>query len=138
MGESWGQGLEMLCHWVVRRRRQVRKQMRTNFKHDSRMSSLLGCTGFRVYNNVHLRCCWSRVGELMLRVPQSARLFPQSVFGPMKRRKIYQEGLILILSCNCNFIFKSLTGRHPYLIILDTKPYLRSLIPSPQLPQELY
>lgn len=70
----------------------MRKQIRTNFKHDSRVSSLLGCTGFRVYN-VHLRCGSSRMGELMLHVPQSARLFPQSVFGPVKRKKNLPGGI---------------------------------------------
>lgn len=74
----------------------------------------------------------------MLHAPKSARLFPPKIFCPYEKKKTYQEGFILILSCNSSFIFKSLTGRHPYLIILDTKPYLGSLIPSPQLPRELY
>lgn len=53
-------------------------------------------------------------------------------------RKITQEGLIFIMSCNSHCIFKSLAGRHHPLIGPSTKPYLRNLIPSPQPSERLH
>lgn len=80
-------------------------------------------------NNVHGCQLTAALGEMILNVPKSARLFLHSSVCPSEK-KTHQEGFILIMSCYSNFIFKSLTGRHPHLIILGTKPYLRSLIPS--------
>lgn len=57
-------------------------------------------------------CTW--IGEIIINVPRS-------YFAPIKSES-YQEEIIFIMSCNCNFIFRSLTGKYPHLIVLTQNP----------------